>query len=721
MIDLVLRHLRRHWHLNGGILLCLTLASALLISLSGYSAATAARELSQTLALTPPTQRNLLITGSRHTFSEELYQSLKERLGDILKERLVIRHATLPADLQPAIEGTGDNHVVALVEVYSFSDLPDNVRVVEGRLPAQVRLGEAQGSWRPPPIEAVIGVRAAGQSGYTIGDRLTASKGYHRLDIVGVVDPLDPHADVWGEDLSGFAVDPDLADPDAGSIALPLIIAPASMRSVYPDVPIFPHQVSWRVTLNHHLISVDRVQTLHSDLINFATQSATVGATTSTGLVRLLADYLARLSRVRMVLLLLTAQSLIFVLYALTMFTFVLVDRSRVELATLSARGASAWQITGVFGLENLILALPAALLLGPMLAQGMIRLWGRRMIIGRVTTITMSPQAWLLSGAAAGLGWLALILPVFLAARRSFARLQRRRARPAQLSAAQKRYLDLYLLAFGGLLYWQLNRSGSFVMRAVADRRLGDTPLADPLLLIGPSLLLIAAAMVFLRIVPFLLRLMARLSQRLRGLVLPLVLFRLARDPLQSSRVVLLVSLTTGLLLFTRTFESALARGQDPRQPDALALGISSALQLNTLTMVLFSVATFFLVHLFAAQSQLRSQEGASDLDILQRLGLSARQWLTLLVTEGLLVLILGLLAGILVGVGLSCIMVPYLGQALADPLTGITVAHISLDWPAVLRSYALLAGVYGLALALLVIILRRPRVHRAPRLGDE
>jgi hypothetical protein len=728
MIDLTFRHLRRHWQIHAAVMVCLTLASALLVSLSGYSAATAARELSQTLALAPPAQRNLLITGSRHTFSEKLYEGLEDRLGEVLKERMVIRHVTLPEVVtQPATETTGQTREIALAEVYSFSHLPDHVRLVEGHMPVQVNLNEARGSWRPPPIEAVIGARAAEQSGYTIGDRVEASKGYHRLDIVGIIEPLDPQADVWGEDLRAFevdfasAVDLDPTDPDAGPIPLPLIIAPASMRSVYPDVPIFVHQVVWRVTLNHHLITVDQAGPLCSDLINFQTQSGTVGARTSTGLIQLLGNYLARLSRVRMVLLLFTAQSIFFVLYTLTTLTSAVLDRSRVELATLSARGASVWQITGLFGLQNLLLALPAGLILGPALAQVLVHLRGWGTSIGAVTTIRMSPQAWLLSGLSAGLGWLALVLPVFMIARRSVSGSQDERARPAQLSAAHRRYLDLYLLAFGGLLYWQLNRSGSFVMRAVASRRLGDTPLADPLLLIGPSLLLIGAAMVFLRFVPFLLRLVAQLSQRLRGLVLPLGLSHLARDPLQSSRLVLLVSLTAGLLLFTRTFGAALDRGQDPRQPDALALGISTTLQLNALMMVLFSVTTFFLAHLFAAQSRRRSRQRASDFEILRALGLSDRQWLALLVTEGLLVLIVGLLAGSAVGLGLSRLMIPYLGVALADPLAGVTLGRIRLDWPTVTHAYALLAGVYGAALVLLTAVLGRPRARLAPRLGDE
>ncbi|MDY6877050.1 MAG: FtsX-like permease family protein [Chloroflexota bacterium] len=704
MIDLTLRHLTRHWRLNIAMLLCLTLGSALLAGFSGYTVAIAEQELNQSLDEASPAERNLLITGTHYTFSNELYEPLQESLGQILKDRLVIRYATSPADQQPAIDMAGQEKVIALLDVYSFNKLSENVRVVEGKLPAQVHLREAKEYWRPPPIEAVIGARAAEQSGFGVGDRLTGSKTYHRLDIVGVVDPLNPHDDIWGQDLSAFAI----RGLDADVIALPLIIAPTSMQSNYPEAPIFWHEVSWRIILNHHLISADQAETLHSDLINFQTQSATKRATTSTGLVRILADYLTRMSRVRMTFFLLTAQTIIFVLYTLTLFTSVVVDRSQVELATLSGRGASPWQITRVFALENLILVLPAAMLLGPGLAQGAIRLWGQSS--GEIVPLALPREAWLLSGVTAGFGWLALVLPVFLTARRNTLGWQHIHARPSQLSAAQKHYLDLYLLAFGGLLYWQLNQSGSFVMR-----RLGNTQLADPLLLIGPSLLLIAIAMVSLRILPFLLRLVAWFFSRLRGLVLPLGLSRLARDPLQPSHVVLLVSLTAGLMLFTHTFGDSLAYSQDTLQSDALAQGTSTAFQLNALALLLFSVTAFFLVHLVAAQGRVR------EFGILRVLGFSVRQWLTLLVIEGILVLLLGLLAGTIVGLGLSHVMIPYLSQPLAESIGSIAIEQILIDWPAVARLYALLIGVYGSALALLVLVLMRTGVRQALNVGDE
>jgi len=897
-----LRHLRRHGRLNMAVLLGLTLAAGLLASLPSYAVAIAARELDQNLQEAHSTERNLLITGNRYTFSDELYDHLQASLGELLDERMVVRQATLTADPPSSVAGL-DRRAISLLSVYSFDQLPDNVRLVEGRLPGQIRVREAEPQ-RPAPVEAVIGVRAAELSGYGVGDRLTATKAYHRLDIVGVVEPLDPHADIWGEDLRAFDITIDASNPNVDVVTLPLIIAPSSMRSNFGLVPIFRHEVQWRIILNHERITVDNAQALHSDLINLQTQFGTRNAQTSTGLVRMLADYLTRLSRVRTTLLLLSAQAFIFVLYTLAILTSFMLDRSQVELATLSGRGASAWQITRAFALEYLVLALPAALLLGPGLAQGAMRLWAASS--GEIVPAALPSESWLLSGVATGLAWLALVLPVYPAARRSVLAWQRMRTRPLRRSAAQKLYFDLFLLVSGGLLYWQLRQSGSFV-----TRRLGDTQLADPLLLMGPSLFLVAIAMIFLRLFPFLLRLVGWLFQHLRGLMLPLGLQRLARDPLKPSRLVLLISLTAGLILFTHTFGGSLSHNQEqmahylagadlrisldqptqlPPDPlndqpgvltvspafrgqvraedgrmiqllavdpvtlvqvvrypasltdlkissvldaipaqagdellpavfsfsalpdrkkvgdpttldfagrrlsysvqgvirnfptlagpfvvvslpdlerqvdlvalsglvsgsreawltvdpsrhedlvqhpllrerildeaparlrelqlDALAQGTRGAFQLNTLTLALLSVAAFMLVQFFAAQQRVL------EFGVLRAMGLSVRQLLSLLVTEGLLVMELGLVSGTLIGFGLAHVMIPYLSQALAESLAGVSIKNIVVDWPSIAQLYLVLIACYGLALLLLLLVLMRAGVHRALRVGDE
>jgi len=118
---------------------------------------------------------------------------------------------------------------------------------------------------------------------------------------------------------------------------------------------------------------------------------------------------------------------------------------------------------------------------------------------------------------------------------------------------------VDLFLVVIAGLLFWQLSSSGSFVIR-----RVRDLPMADPLLLLSPTILLIAVSLVLLRIFPYVLQLIAWLAQSVRGLVLPLGLARLARNPVRPNQVILLIGVAFGMMLFMTTYNTSLITNQE-------------------------------------------------------------------------------------------------------------------------------------------------------------
>jgi putative ABC transport system permease protein len=892
------RHLRRHWRLNLVVLLGLTLAAALLAGLPTYADVISARGLHQALDTASPATRNLYVTGPSGSIGARTYGDVQDALGEVAKSRVEVRQANWLADpLPPTEQVDGGGRIIEDYQVWSYDRLTDNVQVVDGKLPDPADARDRTNPFKPPPMEVVIGLDTATETGLKIGDRLTAEHDNYYLDIVGIVTPLDPHDDMWGEDLGAFGITEDATNPNVSFLTVSLIVAPKTMQDF-----VSPHQTYWRVVVDREKINTDNAQEIQAALVKVQTQLRTNRIQLSTGLIKILEDYLAQLSKVRTSLFLLAAQAFIFVLYTLAMLTSFLLDRSQAELAVLSGRGATAVQITRVFATEALVLALPAALLLGPYIGFGATVAWAR--LIGAPVIPTALPgESRLLALVASAFGWLALVLPVYPAARRNVLEWQWARARPERLARWQKLYLDLFLLALGGLAYWQLNQSGSFV-----SSRVGDSGLTDPILLLGPSLLLIAVALVFLRVFPYTLRLVAWVFRRTQGLTLPVGLSRLARDPVKPSRVVLLISLAAGLAFFSSTFGNSLhysqeemghylagadlrvsltegpietlsalpgvlaaspvyrstvqteegrgvqllaidpatfdqvaryfssvsslsmssitailepegtddvlpvimsytalptkkrvgdelllsfagyrpyfkvkgsisnfptlsgpyaivslpdlaqqvdlgtfgarragtfeawlavdpaqherlvnrpelegrilddARAQfDSLQSDVLAQGTNGAFELNTLTLALLSIVGFLLVHYFAAQQR------QIEFSVLRAMGLSTRQLLTLLTTEGVLVISMGLLAGTLIGYGLADVMVPYLSRAISASLAGVSIPEALVSWSAVAQLYAVLIGFYALAILLLQVALMRGGIHRALRIGDE
>jgi hypothetical protein len=363
--------------------------------------------------------------------------------------------------------------------------------------------------------------------------------------------------------------------------------------------------------------------------------------------------------------------------------------------------------------METLLMAIAAGLILGPGLAHGSLILG----VLGssKYALLGLGSEAWILSGLAAGLGWLSILLPAYSTFRQTLIVQPSWTRRPAQRTLVQRRFIDLFLLIFGGLLTWQLRRSGSFLMTEV-----GESQLADPLLLIGPTLMLFAGALVVLRALPVIFRLLDQLLNLSKNLVWKLSLSRLARAPVPPARTVLLVGLTTGLILFSTTLDNTITNvleGLQLPQHDALTQGYSNALGLNAATVTIFSLLLFVLIHLFSIL------ERQGEHDILRRLGLSSSQMLVIIAIEGSLALALGLATGVLLGLGLSMTIIPFFLDMLIDHGGRLTAAKIVFDWRAIFQSGLILAGLYTATLILLQRALYRSQAlpvgcasHRMP-----
>jgi hypothetical protein len=264
-----------------------------------------------------------------------------------------------------------------------------------------------------------------------------------------------------------------------------------------------------------------------------------------------------------------------------------------------------------------------------------------------------------------------------------------------------------MLLLVFGGLLTWQLNRSGSFLVKGV-----GQSRLADPLLLMGPTLMIIAGTLVFLRVLPILFRLLGRLFQPCSSLVWNLSLSRLAREPLPPGRVVLLVGLTIGLVLFSAVMDTTISsahEGLQVPQHDALTQGYSNALGLNAAALTVFSLLLFVLAHLFSALDRREEHE------ILRRMGLPAGKLVDIMAVEWSVTLALGLVSGVSIGLALSKVMIPFFLEMLIDRGSRVTITQIVFDWSLIVESCLILALLYTAALILLTYSLFHSQAHWA------
>lgn len=555
MLTLMVRHLRQHWRLNLALLLGLTLAAAMMAGLQIYADAMSTQGLHQTIvSYNAAPARNILISASEGArLDESVYDVVVEGLGDVLTERIDVPQIKLPVYESPLDTAESRSpQRFHFVRLWAFQDLEQEVRAVEGRLPVYDEASPPAVATLPSMLEVAVGVDGIQRTGLTVGDvvTITTPQGPLAVNIVGILEPLEPKADRWWSDHTTFGLHVKLVGRTLEILTVSLFLPPQAMQDWFPD-----HDLSWRLLVDSDRISAGNVQRIEETITNLQVQLRKQGAELHSRLPEILADVQARQVAMRVTLLLLTAQAFFFVLYILLTIASFLLDHSLGEMATVACRGGTRWQITGLFALASLALAILAAMV-GILMAWGILNLWAR---------VTQSPlptripsESWGLALAAAGLTWLGMVLAAYR--RTAWASFGPRRwpTSPEVPAGWHRLYLDLVLLVLGALLYWQLSRSGSFVMS-----RIRTLPLADPFLLLASSVLLVAVVLLFLRVLPYLLGLVAWILERSRALILPLGLARWAGAPLQPNRLVLLVTLATSLILFSSIFVSSLRWGQ--------------------------------------------------------------------------------------------------------------------------------------------------------------
>ncbi len=243
-------------------------------------------------------------------------------------------------------------------------------------------------------------------------------------------------------------------------------------------------------------------------------------------------------------------------LYGLIVTTGLLLERRLVMTESLRLRGASARQIFVMALLEAGLIALPA-IAVAPLLAAGSLRALnhvGPLAAVGLRLEPHVSSSAYALAAGAGAVCAAGLALPALRARRLGIAREQRR---VPLAGLVQRARLDLLLAVLALLGYWQLRRYHTVL---VSHR--GGLGI-DPFLVAAPAVLLLAGALLSLRLVPVAAALVERGMASTRGAVAALGFRQLARRPRTYSRSVLLLVLAVAIGVFAVAYGRTWHRSQ--------------------------------------------------------------------------------------------------------------------------------------------------------------
>jgi ABC-type lipoprotein release transport system permease subunit len=469
------------------------------------------------------------------------------------------------------IDVGGTNAPQVTFEAFDYAAAKDHMRLIAGDVP---QAGQAPGGGGV--VDALITKQLADQQGVKIGDVLKSLEfGAHDRQIaarvVGVWQPVRADDPFW----NGHSFDAGGSDTSAQNY--PVLLAQSGLLAgvqAIPDLAVAQH---WIYYTDAARITTDNMGDVQSNIGFMRSHTladlATLGAETSvnTSLDHTIQDVRQQLSLLSLPLYIVVAQVVGLALLFVLAMAGLLVEGQTGDIATLKSRGASGVQLLGSYATQGLLLGIVAAGI-GPLLAGALALLLVRTFVPAATLSAAGAsssylvglarPQAVVLpaaAGALLGLG--AVVAATQRAARLDVLAFRREQGRSTRQPLWRRYYLDVGLAVLCALGYLELSQFGGLGTRV----QLGQAG-SSLLLLAAPALLLLAGTLLLLRVFPMVADAGARWASRGRGATGMLAFAQVARSPAGPSRLMLLLALAVGLGLFALTFDSSLVRSAADR-----------------------------------------------------------------------------------------------------------------------------------------------------------
>lgn len=563
---MVVKRSLSNWRLLSSVMLGVMLASAILSGAVIYFDALRELALKNSLGRHSDVEIDVLVRGQRGPTTYAEFDKVSSVIKDatdthlqwMLKDQIPAGKSptfflALPGQEATAAKDDGRAYFSFLNRM--FTD-PEKVTILPGgSLPDE---GQLNPPGEPLEIEALVPADAASLFGVGVGDYLVAISHWKdvtsqiNVKISGVFLRTNPDDEIWfiESEVLNAATGPSFR-------TIPFFVS----QKTYIEVlgAAFQKMDSTYVWLldvdNGKLNALNASRALNNlGVMHREAASSLKSYVQSTDLDNALKEYDRRLFFSKLPMYIVLILIAIVVLYYVVTLSSLMVEERRNEVALLRSRGGSSAQILTVFMLEGATIAIIATIV-GPYLAAVTISILGYTPAFsdlssgGRIT-VTISQEAYMMSTLGGMLSFIALIIPAVKASRIGVTRHRQQSARPTNVPVFQRYYLDILLLLISIVLFRQLTEQGS----VVAANVFGDL-VVNQLLLIMPGIVLVASAMVLLRLFPLVMNIASRAVSGSMPAAVVLGMWQMSRNATHYARLSLLLILVAALGIFASSF----------------------------------------------------------------------------------------------------------------------------------------------------------------------
>lgn len=422
------------------------------------------------------------------------------------------------------------------MSVQSMTDLGDFIELTNGTMFSDEMTGSV--------VEAIVYEDALYRNQFRVGDQFhyqfMTANGMRSfiVKVVGSFQPKDITNPYW---YQGFE---------------PLVNTFLISEEVMHDKLLREHQgalniSSWFYVFDLREITSSQLGPLSQTIerIDIEVYQRLEGTRLTLSFKQMLGEFRTQSTHLQMLLFTLAAPMIVMVFYFIAMNSRQSLERQRSDIAVLRSRGASTKQIIWIYLLEGILLG-GIALIVGPMIgwfvaksigsSDGFLTFVNRRAI---PVDVSLNTLIYAILSVIIAVG--SSMIPAIVFARSTIVGLKQQMARADRKPLWHRFYFDIVLLAISAY-GWYMFYENQYISMTTGLR--ADQLQVDPLLFFVPAVSIFSIGLFFLRLFPWILRLIGWFGGRWLSVPLYLTLTQLSRSAKSYYPLMILLILTLGL-----------------------------------------------------------------------------------------------------------------------------------------------------------------------------
>lgn len=439
-------------------------------------------------------------------------------------------------------------------KMVGMTGIEDHIEIIDGRMYSGQRADN--GSFEVICNEEALKVLdiVCGQS-YSVQNSFYSQTAPLNITVVGVFKLSDDNDSYWSESMEEY------------------------LNALFMDYDVFINDyvmtgvttlndINYRCCFDYNHLDLNSLGDVTEDLAEDFELYPVYGYQFRMGVYDILTEYAVRAGDLKQLLWILQIPSIVMLAFYLFMVSQLNVEQEKNEIAVFKSRGASSKQIfaiyaleTGVLGLATLIIAPFIGLVLCSFLgvSNGFLEFVNRTGLSAR-----LSLDAVIYALTAVVIFFVTTMLPIIPASKLSIVKYKQSKARVVKMSVWEKAFADVILL--GGSLVWYFFTANRLEKLFEEGTYVSDGSV-NPMYFIFSTMFILGAGLLFIRLYPYLLKLIYQLGRRFWSVSQYVAITSVARSQGGRERFLMLFLVVTfGLGIFSANTARAINNSKSDR-----------------------------------------------------------------------------------------------------------------------------------------------------------